>query len=238
MTSVCEAWLTRLPEREGFPPNVWHAPLGLGIVGVLACKPPRHHTTGEALASAQWKAQDLHVGPCGLPISSAWGIRLEVLSCGSSKCPPAPRARALGFSPVTDFSSLTSCRSGTLSTPRPAIIHIRLDMKRTYALLALGSLLSGVEARLLRWADSKREADWRPAQATIAVDQLLHGVSPKPTNAPRAPDAAPGPGLDRRASSDNTCGYVSGITGTLLVFFFSFSLPFPVLNRRSQHLLT
>jgi hypothetical protein len=90
-------------------------------------------------------------------------------------------------------------------------------MKRTYALFALGSVLSGVESKLSRWANDKRDADWRPAQATVAVDQLLHGMSPKPTNAPRAADSAPDRSLNKRASTDNTCGYVSGITGMPLL---------------------
>jgi len=89
-------------------------------------------------------------------------------------------------------------------------------MKRTYALFALGSVLAGVEAKLLRWANNKRDADWRPAQATVAVNQLLHGMSPKPTIAPRAPDAAPEHSLVKRNSTDNTCAYISGITGMFL----------------------
>jgi hypothetical protein len=83
-------------------------------------------------------------------------------------------------------------------------------MKRTFALFALGGALYGVESKLLRFANNKRDADWRPAEATVAVNQLLQHMSPKPTAAPRAPDA---PGLHRRASTDNTCGYISGITG-------------------------
>jgi hypothetical protein len=95
-------------------------------------------------------------------------------------------------------------------------------MKRTYALVALGGVLSGVESKIVRWAADKRDADWRPAQATVAVDQLLHGTSPKPTNAARAPDQAPDRIFEKRASSDstsssdNTCGYVSGISGMSL----------------------
>lgn len=87
-------------------------------------------------------------------------------------------------------------------------------MKSAYALVALGSVLSGVESKLVRWANDKRDADWRPAQATIAVDQLLHGMSPKPTIAPRVPDAAPDHGsLVKRNTTDNTCAYISGIQG-------------------------
>lgn len=94
-------------------------------------------------------------------------------------------------------------------------------MKSTYALVVLGGVLSGVESKLVRWANDKRDADWRPAQATVAVDQLLHGMSPKPTQAPRAPGAAPDLSLDKRATSntesnDNTCAYVSGIAGESL----------------------
>ncbi|KAH8908908.1 hypothetical protein BR93DRAFT_966934 [Coniochaeta sp. PMI_546] len=94
-------------------------------------------------------------------------------------------------------------------------------MKSTYALVVLGGVLSGVESKLVRWANDKRDADWRPAQATVAIDQLLHGMSPKPTQAPRAPGAAPDLSLDKRATSntesnDNTCAYVSGIAASSL----------------------
>lgn len=89
-------------------------------------------------------------------------------------------------------------------------------MKSAYALVALGSVLSGVESKLVRWANDKRDADWRPAQATVAVDQLLHGMSPKPTIAPRVPDAAPDHILAKRNTTDNTCAYISGIQASSL----------------------
>lgn len=90
-------------------------------------------------------------------------------------------------------------------------------MKRTYGLVALGCLLSGVDSKVVRWAANAREADWRPAQATVAVDQLLHGTTPKPTMAPRSPlDRTPDQRLEKRNSTDNTCGYISGITGMSL----------------------
>ena len=85
-------------------------------------------------------------------------------------------------------------------------------MKRSSGLVALGCVLSGVESKVVRWAADPREAAWRPAQATMAVDQLLHGTTPKPTNAPRSPyNQAPDRSLEKRASTDNTCAYVSGI---------------------------
>ncbi|KAB5545581.1 hypothetical protein GE09DRAFT_212947 [Coniochaeta sp. 2T2.1] len=91
-------------------------------------------------------------------------------------------------------------------------------MKRIYVVVSLGGLLSGVESKLLRWANDKRDAEWKPAQATMAYDEMLngHGMSPKPTPAPRAPGFSPDRSLDKRASTDNTCAYISGITASSL----------------------
>lgn len=166
-------------------------------------------------------------------------VGLGCLSCRDFKCtplPPSPGSWLLSCDcsppPPADVQSLPN----TIELG-PSHTHIRLNMKRTYPLFALGSVLSGVEAS--RRSNNKRDVDWRPAQVTVAVDQLLHGTSPKPTNAPRAPDPAPERSLDKRANYDNTCAYVSGIKGTLLFLIspplISNGLPQSVVNSGQPH---
>ncbi|KAI8239735.1 hypothetical protein K4K55_001483 [Colletotrichum sp. SAR 10_96] len=95
-------------------------------------------------------------------------------------------------------------------------------MGRFIRLGALACLYLGAESKALRWQDDT--PSWSPPKQTIAaMDMLELGFSPAPT-------AAPDPGnvelkLAKRVRGDDTCGYISGISNTLMLYCSSSGRP-------------
>ncbi|KAI8182704.1 hypothetical protein KHU50_002362 [Colletotrichum sp. SAR 10_65] len=95
-------------------------------------------------------------------------------------------------------------------------------MGRFIRLGALACLYLGAESKALRWQDDA--PSWSPPKQTIAaMDMLELGFSPAPT-------AAPDPGnvelkLAKRVRGDDTCGYISGISNTLMLYCSSSGRP-------------
>ncbi|KAI8207695.1 hypothetical protein K4K52_002091 [Colletotrichum sp. SAR 10_76] len=95
-------------------------------------------------------------------------------------------------------------------------------MGRFIRLGALACLYLGAESKALRWQDDT--PSWSPPKQTIAaMDMLELGFSPAPT-------AAPEPGnvelkLAKRVRGDDTCGYISGISNTLMLYCSSSGRP-------------
>ncbi|KAI8273979.1 hypothetical protein K4K56_001960 [Colletotrichum sp. SAR 10_98] len=95
-------------------------------------------------------------------------------------------------------------------------------MGRFIRLGALACLYLGAESKALRWQDDT--PSWSPPKQTIAaMDMLELGFSPAPTT-------APDPGnvelkLAKRVRGDDTCGYISGISNTLMLYCSSSGRP-------------
>ncbi|KAI8309921.1 hypothetical protein K4K61_001219 [Colletotrichum sp. SAR11_59] len=95
-------------------------------------------------------------------------------------------------------------------------------MGRFIRLGALACLYLGAESKALRWQDDT--PSWSPPKQTIAaMDMLELGFSPAPT-------AAPDPSnvelkLAKRVRGDDTCGYISGISNTLMLYCSSSRRP-------------
>ncbi|KAI8304166.1 hypothetical protein K4K59_012863 [Colletotrichum sp. SAR11_240] len=95
-------------------------------------------------------------------------------------------------------------------------------MGRFIRLGALACLYLGAESKALRWQDDTPR--WSPPKQTIAaMDMLELGFSPAPT-------AAPDPSsvelkLAKRVRGDDTCGYISGISNTLMLYCSSSGRP-------------
>lgn len=86
-------------------------------------------------------------------------------------------------------------------------------MKGLLGYAALGGVVSVANAKVLKWSpgDEKR---WSPPQETLGfmpalgMNNDLAAGSPVP--APTSPPVIPEGILERRGTTDNTCGYVDG----------------------------
>ncbi|KAK3325676.1 hypothetical protein B0H66DRAFT_548989 [Apodospora peruviana] len=84
-----------------------------------------------------------------------------------------------------------------------------VNMKGLLGYASVGGALGLANAKALKWSPDYEERRWTPAQETMGFMQALgmEGIASPPT-----PTTAPKPrGLVERSSTDNTCGYVSGI---------------------------
>ncbi|KAK1754697.1 hypothetical protein QBC47DRAFT_403108 [Echria macrotheca] len=82
------------------------------------------------------------------------------------------------------------------------------------AVLLAAAALGVANAKLTKWSRDRLERDWLPAQETLGVMPALQfdpatAAAPMPTSAPKWPSPR-APGLQKRASTDNTCAYVGG----------------------------
>jgi len=86
-------------------------------------------------------------------------------------------------------------------------------MKRRAAvrLAATSWALGATNAKMMRWGRDNSEREYRPAQETLGVmPGLLNAPVPMTTSPPRYTPRE----LEKRASTDNTCAYVSGSNST------------------------
>jgi len=91
-------------------------------------------------------------------------------------------------------------------SPNLEFYHFTIEMK-CLAVAALGCAVA-VNAKLTKWSrDDRVERDWIQPRETLGVmPQLYNPPAPLPTKAPKLKPRT----LDKRASTDNTCAYVSG----------------------------
>jgi len=83
-------------------------------------------------------------------------------------------------------------------------------MKAALGFAAVGCALSAVNAKVTKWGRDSNERQYKPAQETLgAMPQLLNAPRPMTTSPPQYVPRQ----LEKRASSDNTCAYVSGSAG-------------------------
>ncbi|ROW02850.1 hypothetical protein VSDG_01673 [Cytospora chrysosperma] len=78
-------------------------------------------------------------------------------------------------------------------------------MKSVLGLAAIGCSIALVEAGSFKWNANNDERRWAPAYETLGVMPLL-GSSPAPTSPPNLAEAR----QYKRATTDNTCAYISG----------------------------
>ncbi|KAK0643086.1 hypothetical protein B0T16DRAFT_176734 [Cercophora newfieldiana] len=80
-------------------------------------------------------------------------------------------------------------------------------MKSALGLVAVGCALGTANGKATKWGRDRNEREYRPAQETLgAMPSLLNAPAPMTTSPPRYVPRE----LEKRASTDNTCAYVSG----------------------------
>jgi hypothetical protein len=81
---------------------------------------------------------------------------------------------------------------------------------------AVGFVVAGwavgtANAKIAKWGRDSNEREYKPAQETLGfMPTLLNAPAPMTTSPPRYLPRE----LEKRASTDNTCAYVSGSAGT------------------------
>ncbi|KAK5657306.1 hypothetical protein OQA88_3368 [Cercophora sp. LCS_1] len=83
-------------------------------------------------------------------------------------------------------------------------------MKGALSIAAVGCAVGMANARLTKWSRDNNAREWSPPQQTLGIMPSLvnNPVFPAPTSPPKYTQRQ----LERRGSTDNTCGYVEGST--------------------------
>jgi hypothetical protein len=85
-------------------------------------------------------------------------------------------------------------------------------MRKALGSAALSCALGLVDAKVLKWDNN--DPRWAPPQETLLGYMPSLGMDPPTPTPPPEPSIVKGV-LEARASDDNTCGYISGISSEL-----------------------